>query len=130
MAYARPAAPPAGYIAGIREIEEAVPAVAERRRDAAAGKGNQRACAWLSRRRVGCPDSLADNPGTGGRQRPEQLQVNTGGRDADRSKGITHIGHIRRRPADVRLRAGRQLQRGECVLSDVPGDGMLTAELG
>jgi hypothetical protein len=53
-----------------------------------------------------------------------------GGLDAARGEGVAHVGHVRRRPADVSLCAGRQAERGQRVLGDASSHGMLAVQLG
>ncbi len=96
----------------------------------AAGEGHQRPGAGRSGRRVRRRGGGADHARVGGGQGGEQFRVNTGGLDAGRAEGVAHVGHVRRRPAHVRLRAGRQAERGQRVLGDVPGHGMRPVQLG
>src|SRR6202050_4204842 len=59
---ARPAAPAAGDVAGVGEVEHAAPVNAERRGDAAAGEDDQRPGSWRARRLVRRPAYLSGDP--------------------------------------------------------------------
>jgi DNA-binding CsgD family transcriptional regulator len=131
VADAGAAAPAGGDVAGVGQVEHAAPVVAELRGDAAAGEGNERPVAVLgSRRLVRRLTGVRGDPGGHGGQRPEQFGVDRRRAQADRGQGVAHVGHERRRPADVGVRVGRDVQRGQGLLGEMPGGGVGAAALG
>ncbi len=93
VADAGPAAPASGDVAGVGEVEHAVPVIPEGRGDAAAGEGNERPAAWRARWLVRRAAGLPADPRAHGRQCPEQLGMDGRLPQADRGQGVPHVGH-------------------------------------